>query len=407
MSASHHAADTTHAERHLETELIHGGERHNTTRAVVPPIWQTSTYKAPDAPEDFAELASSINPKEFYSRYGNPTNAQAQEILAKLEGADAAALAASGMGAISAAILSVVSAGGHIVAQSALYAGTLALLRDMLPKFGIETTFVDQTRIEAFETALRPNTQLIYVETPSNPLMILTDLKAVAKLAKARGITTFCDNTFATPLAQRPLEHGIDLSLHSATKYLGGHSDLTAGAACGNARLIEQIWKTTVLLGCALSSFDSWLLLRGLRTLSLRVEKASATAEKLAAYLEAHPKIARVYHPSLLSHPQHRLARAQMHGFTAMMSFEVKGETPEAQYQNAQTLIRSMKLAVNAVSLGGVESLIVHPASMWSAQYTPAQREAAGISAGLVRFSVGIEACDDLIADFEQALSSL
>ncbi|PIO48261.1 MAG: methionine gamma-lyase [[Chlorobium] sp. 445] len=407
MSASQHTTHRLHSTRSVETELIHGGEQHNTTRAVVPPIWQTSTYKAPESADDFAELASAINPKEFYSRYGNPTNAQVQEILAKLEGAETAVLAASGMGAISAAILSVVSAGGHIVAQTSLYAGTFALLRDLLPRFGIETTFVDQTRIEAFEAALRPNTQLIYVETPSNPLMTLTDLKAVATLAKVHGITTFCDNTFATPLAQRPLEHGIDLSLHSATKYLGGHSDLTAGAACGNAHLIERIWKTTVLLGCALSSFDSWLLLRGLRTLSLRVQKASANAAQLAAYLEAHPKIARVHHPSLPSHPQHQLAREQMHGFTAMMSFEVKGATPEEQYHKAQTLIGSMKLAVNAVSLGGVESLIVHPASMWHAQYTAEQRDAAGISAGLVRFSAGIEACSDLIADFEQALSRL
>lgn len=405
MNVSHQAAGKEWDGQHIETLLIHGGAHHNTTRAVVPPIWQTSTYKAPQQPEDFAELASKINPKEFYSRYGNPTNAQVQEILATLEGAEASVLNASGMGAIAAAILSTVRAGGHIIAQSSLYAGTMTLLRDMMPKFNIETTFVDQTCIEAFRKAIRPNTQLIYVETPSNPLMRLTDLRAVAELAKSYGITTMCDNTFATPLAQRPIDYGIDLVLHSATKYLGGHSDLTAGAACGRAHLVEQIWRTSVVLGSALSAFDSWLLLRGLRTLSLRVQKACETAEKLAAYLEAHPKIACVHHPSLPSHPQHKLACEQMRNFTAMMSFEVKGDTPEEQYERAQRLICALRLAHHAVSLGGVESLIVHPASMWSAQYTAEQRKEAGISAGLVRFSTGIEACSDLMDDFEQALS--
>ncbi len=405
MNVLHQAREEEKNGLDIETLLIHGGAHHNTTRAVVPPIWQTSTYKAPAQPEDFAELASAINPKEFYSRYGNPTNAQVQEILASLEGAETALLTASGMGAIAAAILSTVRAGGHIVAQHSLYAGTMALLRDTMPKFNIETTFVDQTCMDAFRHAIRPNTQLIYVETPSNPLMMLTDLKAVAALAKSYGIITMCDNTFATPLAQRPIDYGIDLVLHSATKYLGGHSDLTAGAVCGKAHLVEQIWKTTIVLGSSLSAFDSWLLLRGLRTLALRVQKACATAEKLAAYLDAHPKIARVYHPSLPSHPQHKLACEQMRNFTAMMSFEVKGETPQEQYERAQRLIGAMKLARHAVSLGGVESLIVHPASMWRAQYTDQQRTDAGLRAGLVRFSTGIEACHDLIDDFEQALS--
>lgn len=392
---------------HIETLLIHGGEFHNTTRAVVPPIWQTSTYKAPDDATAFAELARSHNPKEFYSRYGNPTNAQVQEILANLEGAEAAVLTASGMGAISAAVLAVVRAGGHIVTQTALYAGTLVLFRDVLPSFGIETTFVEQTDLEAFRAAVRPNTQLIYVETPANPLMTLTDLRAIASLAHEHGIFTICDNTFATPLVQQPLQLGIDAVVHSATKFLGGHSDLTAGVVCGSQSFIEAVWKKTLILGCALSAFDSWLLLRGLRTLALRIRQANETANALAAYLHTHPKIACVHHPSLPSHPQYALACQQMRGFTAMLSFEVKGHSELEQFQKAQAVIRTMKLATNAVSLGGVESLVVHPASMWSAQYTAEQLTAAGIRAGLVRVSVGLEHPDDLLQDFAQALDTI
>ncbi|MDW8465343.1 MAG: aminotransferase class I/II-fold pyridoxal phosphate-dependent enzyme [Chloroherpetonaceae bacterium] len=317
---------------HIETLLIHGGEWHNTTRAVVPPIWQTSTYKAPDDADAFAELARSPNPKEFYSRYGNPTSAQVQEILAQLEGAEAAVLTASGMGAISSAVLAVVKAGGHIVSQTSLYAGTLTLFRDVLPALGIETTFVEQTDAQAFEQAIRPNTQLLYVETPANPLMKLTDLQAVATIAKSKGIFTLCDNTFATPLVQQPLQWGIDAVVHSATKFLGGHSDLTAGVVCGSKAFIEAVWKKTVILGCALSAFDAWLLLRGLRTLSLRVRQANETAAKLAAYLHSHPKVACVYHPSLPSHPQHALACKQMQGFTAMLSFELRGRSEQERF---------------------------------------------------------------------------
>ncbi len=395
------------ARLHAETLLIHGGDAHNATPAVVPPIWQSSTYRAPESPEEFSELAASINPTQFYSRHGNPTNAQVQEILAHLEGTESAMLASSGMGAISAAVLASVKSGDHVVTQTTLYAAAMTLMKTVLPQFGVEVTFVDQTDTAAIEQAIRPNTTLIYVESPVNPLMKLTDLRAVGKFGRERGITTICDNTFASPLNQTPHEFGIDVVLHSATKYLGGHSDLTAGVVCGSSEFVDRAWKMMIVLGSSLAPFESWLLLRGLRTLSLRVERTNQNAMKIAEFLEQHPKISRVNYPALRSHPQHGLAASQMKGFSGMMSFEVKGADDAAKFDNAQTLIRKMKLAANAVSLGGVETLIVHPASMWSYHYTPEQRAAMGIGTGLIRLSVGIEYIDDLIDDFEQALNCI
>lgn len=389
----------------VETKLIHGGSAHNETSAVVPPIWQTSTYKAPEDPDAFSALAASLNPSAFYSRHGNSTNKQIEEILAALEGTDSAMLASSGMGAIASLVLSQVKAGEHVVAQSSLYAATMVLLRDVLPKWNVEVSFVHQTDNAAFEAAIKPNTKLIYIETPSNPLMRLTDLAFIGKLGRARNIITVCDNTFATPLNQRPHDFGIDAVVHSATKYLGGHSDLTAGAICASKSIIDASWKMMIVLGASLASFDAWLLLRGLRTLSLRVKQHNENALRLAEFLESHPKIERVHFPFLRSHPQHALATAQMHGCSGMMSFEVKGKSESEQFERAQRFITRLKLAVNAVSLGGVETLIVHPASMWRYHYTDEQRNAAGIGMGLIRLSVGIEHIDDLIADFEQALS--
>lgn len=404
---SEHTGDLTEkfpSEFHPETLLIHAGDAHNTTSAVVPPIWMTSTYKAPALSDEFATLAASVNPAEFYSRHGNPTNLQVQTILAALEGTESSLVTASGMGAISAAIFSTVKAGDHIITQSSLYAAAMLLMKTHLPKFGIEVSFVDQTDSNAFEAALKPNTTLIYVETPVNPTMRLTDLSDIGRIGKAHGITTMCDNTFSSPVNQNPASFGIDVVLHSATKYLGGHSDLTAGAICGTEKFIEAAWRTMIVLGSSLSSFDSWLLLRGLRTLSLRVEQSNRNAGQLAEFFMAHPNIANVHYPGLTTHPQHAIAERQMKGFGGMMSIEVAGETEEEKFSAAQKFITSLKLAANAVSLGGVETLAVHPASMWSLHYTAEEKRTSGISAGLVRLSVGIEHIDDLIADFKQAL---
>jgi methionine-gamma-lyase len=293
-----------------------------------------------------------------------------------------------------------VNQGDHIVAQKSHYGGTLNLFQKLLPRFGIETTQVDQRNISDFEKALRPNTKLILVETPANPTMTLTDLRALAALAKSRGITTVIDNTFATPINQRPLELGIDLVFHSATKYFGGHSDLIAGAVMGSSESITKVWNTHVILGATLGAFDAWLMLRGIRTLSLRVRQHSENAMALSQFLEQHRAVKAVYYPGLKSHPQHELARKQMSGFGGMLSFEVKGG-----YEAADRVLGRLRLPARAASLGGVESLAVHPASNFLHYMTLEEAERIGIAPGLLRISVGLEGKEDLIADFDQALS--
>jgi cystathionine beta-lyase/cystathionine gamma-synthase len=384
----------------LQTRVLHGATHLNKTHALSAPIWQTTSFVA-DSPEAYAEIAASSHPSEFYTRYGNPTHERVEHTLAALEGGEAALVTGSGMGAITLAVMSLIKSGDHVVAQSDLYAGARALLRDFAPRWQVETTFVDQTKTEEFEAALRPNTRLIYLESPSNPLLRLTDLKAVAKLAKSRGITTVIDNTFATPVNQRPLEHGIDVVIHSATKYLGGHHDLTAGALVSSEAFIKQAWKLGVVFGSVLSPFDAWLLMRGIRTLGVRVERHNQNAMALAQFLESQPKVARVNYPGLESHPQHQLARQQMSGFTGMLSFELQGGA-----EAAEAFINRLKLPTYTGSLGGVETLIVRPAAMWSHQLTPEQRRSTGISESLFRLSVGLEDERDLIKDFKQALEA-
>jgi cystathionine beta-lyase/cystathionine gamma-synthase len=323
-------------------------------------------------------------------------------VMAALEGAEAALMTASGMGAISTTVLTLVGQGDHVVAQQNHYAGTTSLLRDLLPRFGVEVTFVDQTEVAEFEKAIRPNTKLIVVESPSNPLMRLTDMRAIAEIAKSRSILTFAENTFGTPINQRPLELGMDIVMHSGTKYLGGHSDLMAGVVVGAKPLLEKIWNTSLLLGSILGPFDGWLLLRGLRTLSVRVERQNRTALTVARFLEAHSKVARVYYPGLESHPQHELARRQMSGFTGILSFELKGGLDAAK-----RLVAGVRLASYAASIGGTESLIVCPAMMLAHQMSEEQFEKVGVHPGLVRLSVGLEDERDLISDLEQALASV
>jgi methionine-gamma-lyase len=385
----------------LQTKAIHAAREHHTTHAVSSPIWQTSTFRA-DSSAHFADIATQARPAEFYTRYGNPTHREAEATIAALEGGQAALLAASGMGAIFTAILCNLRAGDHVVAQRNLYAGTNTLIEELLPRWNIEHTFVEQTDAANFAEVLRPNTKLIYVETPTNPLMRITDLRAVARLGRERQITTMVDNTFATPINQRPLEFGIDVCVHSATKYLGGHSDITAGVVVGSREFVERAWKFGLVAGAVLSPFDGWLLLRGLRTLGLRVERHNQNALAVARFLEAHPKVERVHYPGLESHPQHELARRQMSGFTGMLGVELRGD-----FRAAEKFIASLKLAMNAASLGGYETLVVHPAAMWGQQLSAAQRAAMGVSDRLVRISVGLEDEADLIKDFAQALEQV
>lgn len=392
---------------HIETDLIHAGKQHNQTKSVVPPVYQTATYFASPNAEDYIEAATQAQCPYFYHRHGNPTNSQVGEILSKLEGTEASLLTATGMAAISTAILSVVKAGDHIVAQQSHYSAAKVFLTEVLPDFGVQVTLVDQNRNEAFAEAVRNNTKLIYIETPSNPNLAITDLAFIGSLGKERGIITMCDNTFASPLNQQPGAFGIDIIVHSATKYLGGHSDLTAGAICASEEHIQKAWKRLLSLGGALAPFDSWLLLRGLRTLSMRVKQINENALSLALWLEKQPKIKQVIYCGLPSHPQYELAKNQMKGFTGMLCVELAGDDEKIQFNRAQTLLNNFKVFANAASLGGVESLAVHPASMWGMHHSKEQKVKAGINDGMLRISVGIEHIDDIIEDFEQALNKI
>lgn len=394
-----HSRSVTIDEWSLASLVIHADDEFATDSAIAPPIHQTSTFRAESA-ADFAEMATQPRHPRYYTRYGNPTLERVERIIAQLEGAESALVTGSGMGAITTTILALVQSGDHIVAQRNHYMGTTKLLTEILPRFGVTATLVDQTAVAAFAAAVRPETKVILVETPSNPTMQLTDLQAIADLARQRGILTFCDNTFASPYNQRPLTHGIDLVMHSATKYLGGHHDLSAGVVAGSQELLTKIWEAHMVVGAVLGPIDGWLLLRGLRTLAVRVKQQNQTALAIAQCLERHPAIEQVYYPGLPSHPQHALAQRQMKGFGGVLSFAVKGG-----YAATQRFISALKLPTQAVSLGGYESLVVHAAAMWEGTLGEAGLIEAGIQPNLVRFSVGLEDEQDLLADLQQALA--
>jgi methionine-gamma-lyase len=383
------------------TLAIHADKIHNETNSLAPPIYQTTTFTA-DSAEMFHEMATQPQHPRFYARYGTPNHAQAQEVIAQLERADNALVTSSGMGAFSAMALTFLEAGAHVVAQKMHYGGTIGFLENIMAKFGVTTTFVDQTDVDAFAAAIQPNTKFIIVESPTNPLMHITDLKAIADLGRAHNIITIADNTFATPVNQRPLELGIDLVFHSATKYLGGHHDVIAGAIAGSAELIERIWRTSISLGVTLNAFDSWVLLRGLRTLQLRVEKHNQNTLAVAKALQLHPKVKAVYYPGLEDHPQHALAKTQMTGFTGMLSFELNGDM-----QQTETFISKLQLIERAASLGGIHTLLVHPAAMLAAVLSEDQFIERGVLPSLVRLSVGLEGEQDIIDDIYAALETL
>ncbi|MDP9025089.1 MAG: aminotransferase class I/II-fold pyridoxal phosphate-dependent enzyme, partial [Candidatus Eremiobacteraeota bacterium] len=335
----------------------------------------------------------------FYTRYGNPNQGDVARVVAAIEGAEAALVTASGMGAISAVALSLLHSGDHVVAQRVIYAGTRWLLNDTLSRFGIGVTYVDQKDTQAFGRAIRPNTKLVMLETPSNPLLHITDLRAVSGIAHAAGALVTADNTVASPINQRPLEFGVDLVIHSATKYLGGHSDLVAGVIAGSKQLVDRIWKTHITLGASLGPIDAWLLLRGLRTLELRVHRHNQNALAVAEYLASHPKVSRVFYPGLPSHPKHGLAKSQMKGFGGLLSFELR-----AGFEATRDAVARLQLFRNAVSLGGTESLVAQPAAMWPEVGTADDADVMGVTPSMIRISVGIENAHDLIADIACAL---
>ena len=335
-----------------------------------------------------------------YPRYFNTPNQEAlRGKIAALEHTQDALIFGSGMAAISTAMLAFLKKGDHVLIQHVIYGGTYNFIANEFEKYGIEYSYTESDQIEDFEPLIRDNTKIIYIETPSNPLLGITDIKAVALLAKKRGIITMIDNTFASPINQNPADFGIDIVVHSATKYMGGHSDISAGAVAASKEHIELIWKTGINLGGNLSDFTVWMLERSLKTLNLRVKEQTKNAQILAEYLEEHSMINRVYYPGLKSHPQHTIAATQMHGFGAMMSFELTEGFDAMDFQNALLLIKP------SMSLAGLESTVVSPSLTTHALLTEEERLERGINDRLIRFSVGIEESEDLIADFEQAIN--
>ena len=383
------------------TKAIHGGTTTNTAGALTSPIYQTSTFVFDSAAQGGNRFALK-EPGYIYSRLGNPTNAVVEEKLAILEGTEDCVSTASGMGAISAALWSLLEKGDHILASDTLYGCTFALLNHGLSRFGVETTFIDMTDIKAVQKAIRPNTKIVYLETPANPTLKITDIAAVSALAHQNpNCYVIVDNTFCTPYIQRPAELGADIIVHSATKYLNGHGDVIAGFVCGSKDYITQVRLFGIkdMTGSVLSPFDAFLVARGMKTLALRMEKHSANAMKVASFLEGHPAISSVTYPGLPSFPQYELAKKQMALPGGMISFELKGGKAEGAI-----VMDNVKLCKLAVSLGDAETLIEHAATMTHSTYTAEELHAAGISEGLVRLSVGLEDAEDIIADLSQAL---
>lgn len=382
----------------LETQLIHA-DWTDDDDAIAPVIHQGVPFASASA-EQFAEMSGQRRHDGFYRRYGNPTQSRLEAVVAALEGAEAALATASGMGAASTVFFALLSQRDHVVVQHSMYGGTLSLVQNVAPRFGISATLVDQTDVSAFQRAITPETKLVMLETPSNPSLQLTDLAAVAELARSRDVLTIVDNTVATPVNQRPLDLGIDLVMHSVTKSMSGHSDVLAGVVAGRRELIDRIWDTHIVVGSVISPLDAWLALRGMRTLAMRVERHNRNAAVVAEFLNEHPAVRAVHYPGLETHPQHDLARRQMHGYGGLLSFELRDG-----YDAAADFISALRLPARSASLGGVRSLVVQPAAMWAQDLTAEQLARAGVAPGLVRLSVGLEHPDDLVADLARALS--
>lgn len=382
---------------------IHGGKQHDHAHGPLStPIYQSSTFVFDNAAQGAARFAGD-EAGYIYSRLGNPTTRELELKIAALEEMEDGAATATGMGAVSASVLSFLAQGDHLIASKAVYGCTFALFSHMLPKFGIEVTFVDMEDHGAVENALKSNTKMIFAETPINPNLVVIDLAFIGDFAKRHNLISVIDNTFMTPLLQKPKHFGIDIVLHSATKYLNGHGDVVAGLVCGSKEHIETI-KLTVLkdIGATISPHDAWLIIRGMKTLSVRMERHCNNAQKVAEFLAQHEKIEQVYYPGLKSHPGNKFIGTQMKAAGGVIAFELKGTLEMgAQFINAT------KLCTLAVSLGDAETLIQHPASMTHSPYTPEERLAAGISDGLVRISVGLEEAGDIIDDLAQALAQI
>lgn len=372
----------------LNTICAHVGEvKDEQFKGSVSPMYLSSSYEFMD-----------VDIKR-YPRYFNTPN---QEFLSKkiatLEHTEAALIFGSGMAAISTMFLAFLQQGDHLVVQNTLYGGTLNFIKEEFPKYGIEYTFTNSYKIEDFEKAIQPNTKLIHIETPSNPLLTITDIRAVAALAKSKNIITSIDNTFASSVNQKPIDLGIDMVMHSATKYYGGHSDICAGAVASSQEHIDRIWNVAKNLGGSLSDMTVWLLERSMKTLGLRVKEQTKNAMKLAKWLNKHPKVSKVYYPGLKSHPEHKLAKSQMKAFGAMIAFEL------TEGIEAQDFQKELKLIKASMSLAGIESTMLSPYLTSHALLTQDERDATGVTNQLIRFSVGIEEVKDLKVDIQQAI---
>ncbi len=379
---------------HFDTKVVRAGITPDpTTGAIVPPIYQSATFVLEEVGKD----------KGFdYTRSSNPTRFTLERNLAAIEGAAHCATFASGMSAVD-AMMRIFSAGDHIVSSDDVYGGVSRLFDQYLSRFGMEFTYVDSSFPEKVEAAIRPNTKMIWIETPTNPLLKVSDVKALADLAHSRGLLLGVDSTFATPALLRPLEYGADIVMHSTTKYLSGHNQIIGGALLTDSdELQEKFRHVQKSIGAVASPNDSWLILLGLKTLSLRMERHSSNALEIARWLEAHPKVSKVTYPGLESHPMHHVAKEQMSAFSGMISFELTGGIPAGV-----TLLNSVKLCALAESLGAVETMITHPATMTHVEVPRDQRIARGLTDGLCRLSVGIEHAGDIIADLEQALDQV
>ncbi len=375
------------------TEAIHAGQEPDpATGAIITPIYQTSTY---------VQQGLGQHKGYEYARTQNPTRAALEKNLARLESGTGAVAFASGMAAIN-ALMTLYQKGDHVICSHNMYGGTFRLFDRILKNFGLEFTFVDTGRLENIERAVRKNTRLIFVETPTNPIMTITDIAAVSSLARAHSLKTAVDNTFLSPYLQRPIELGADFVVHSTTKFLNGHSDSVGGVVVVRDPEDEQrLHFVQNAAGAILSPFDSWLVLRGTKTLAVRMQQHDANGMVIATFLKNHPKVKKVFYPGLKDHPQHELAKKQQHGFGSMISFET------GSLENAKTVLASVRLCSLAESLGGVETLISHPATMTHASVPKQERDALGITDGLVRISVGIEDVEDLIHDLDQALEKI
>ncbi len=386
----------------FNTKLIHAGVFEDEFGSATVPIYQTSTFKFKSA-QDGADCFSGKNDGYIYTRISNPTIRVFEKNIAALENGYDGIATSSGMAAISSVHMALLGAGSHIVSSDAVYGPARGLLEQDFSRFDVQATFVNTSKLENILAAIKPNTKVLYIETPANPTMEITDIEACAKIAKEHKLILVVDNTFSSPYLQKPLDLGADVVLHSITKFINGHADIVGGVVVTkDPVLYKKIRHSMVYMGCNMDPTQAFMVIRGVKTLAIRIERAQENAMKVAGFLESHPKVAWIKYPGLQSHPQYDLAKKQMSGFGSMMSFGLKGG-----YESGKKLMDNVHLALLAVSLGGVESLIQHPASMTHAGVSKEHKLAAGITDDLVRFSVGIEDAEDIISDLKQALETI